>query len=99
MADNPNELTSQERAELEQLRAEKAARDEAAAAARERAELEQLRTEQARAERDAEEDRRIEAARKRMEPGDDLKMPLPQKIILAACVVIFALLVWYFLFR
>ena len=92
-------LSDEERAELEALRAEKAAREQQAAAARERAELEQLRAEQARAEQDAEADRRIEAARQRMEPGDDLKMPLAQKIILVACVIVFAVVVWYFLFR
>lgn len=48
MADN--NLTEAERAELEQLRAEKAAREQEAAAAKERAELEALRNEQAAAE-------------------------------------------------
>ncbi len=89
-------LSDQERAELEQLRAEKAAREEAEAAARERAELEQLREEQAQAEHDAAVDARIEAARQRMEPDDDLKMPLPQKIILLICIVIFVVVLFYF---
>ena len=47
MADN-NGLTDEERAELEQLRAEKAARERAARDAAERAELEHLRRQKAR---------------------------------------------------
>ncbi len=94
MADQP--LSDSERAELEQLRAEKAARQEAAEAARERAELEQLRQEQEQADRDAAFDQRIEAARQRMEPDDDLKMPLAQKIILLICIVIFVVVLFYF---
>ncbi len=94
MADEASPLTDDERAELEALRAERAAR--------ERAELEALRAERetaarqeaaaqqsaARAQRaSAEEDRRIREARERgaklMEPDDDLRMPLGQKITLA----------------
>ncbi len=44
---NDSPLTAEERAELEQLRAEKAKRDEEARARRERAELERLRAEHA----------------------------------------------------
>ena len=92
------QLSDSERAELEQLRAEKAAREEAAAAARERAELEQLRQEQEQADHDAAVDARIEAARQRMEPDDDLKMPMAQKIILLICIVIFIVVLCYFVF-
>ena len=49
MADEVVPLTDEERAELEALRAEKAARIQAEQAARERAELEALRNESARA--------------------------------------------------
>ena len=52
-------LSDEERSELEKLRAEKAAREEAQAAARERAELERLKAEQAASEKEAAEQRRI----------------------------------------
>lgn len=107
MADEAQPLTDEERAELEALRAEKAAR--------ERAELEELRAQknasahkasaqtptsqrpapqapaaQATAARRSAEDlaaeRRIAEQRERgarlMEPDDDLRMPLGQKIVL-----------------
>lgn len=94
MADNSG-LTDEERAELEELRAEKAAREEANKAARERAELERLRQQRAEEERDREAIKREEAARERgralMEPDDDLKMPLGQKIVIAAVVGIAAI--------
>lgn len=61
MSGSNESLTQQERAELERLRAEKAARE---------------RTELAHRERVARE-------RTLMEPGDDLSMPLGQKIVLA----------------
>lgn len=86
------ELTDDERRELEELRAEKAKRQEAAKAAQERAELEHLRSEKAVAAKEQEEIRREQAQRERgrklMEPDDDLKMPLGQKIVLAAVAVI-----------
>ena len=50
MADNAQPLTDEERAELEALRAEKAARLEREQAERDRAELEALRAEQAEAD-------------------------------------------------
>ncbi len=82
------ELTDDERRELEELRAEKAKRQEAAKAAQERAELEHLRSEKAVAAKEQEEIRREQAQRERgrklMEPDDDLKMPLGQKITIAA---------------
>lgn len=88
MADQNSSLTDQERAELEQLRAEKAARQEQEAAQRERAELEQLRAEKARQAQRAAEDAQLEQARQRMEPDEDLRMPVAQKIVLAICFVL-----------
>lgn len=89
-------LTEEERAELEQLRAEKAAREEAARQAAERAELERLRAEKSAAQQaqaqSAEEAARLERARKLMEPDeDDLTMPLGQKIVIAAIVGVAAI--------
>ena len=92
MADNAG-LTDEERAELEQLRAEKAARQQDAA---ERAELERLRAQRAEAEaaraaqeRDAE---ALERGRRLMQPDDDdLRMPLGQKIVIAAIVGVAAI--------
>ena len=91
MAVDDAALTEDERAELEQLRAEKAAREEAERARQERAELERLRAErQARTEE--------ERARSLMEPGDDLSMPVGQKIVLAgvAIAVLLAVLMLVF---
>lgn len=86
------ELTDDERRELEELRAEKAKRQEAAKAAQERAELEHLRSEKAEVAKEQEEIRHEQAQRERgrklMEPDDDLKMPLGQKITIAALGVI-----------
>lgn len=113
MADS--NLTDAERAELEALRAEKAAREQEAAAAKERAELEALRNEKAAAEaaqakaqeeadkaaKEAELDERDAARRERaremMEPDDDLKMPLAQKIVLFVIAVLIAWFVVYVL--
>ncbi len=71
-------LSDAERAELELLRAEKRAREE-------RAELARLRAEER-------EDVRVAMARERgrslMEPGDDLSMPLGQKIVLVGLAVV-----------
>lgn len=99
MPDEAAPLTDEERAELEQLRAEKAAREEAQRAAAERAELERLRAEKSKPQqrddtsrRAAAEDARIREARARgralMEPGDDLAMPLGQRIVLIAMAVV-----------
>ena len=91
MADTMQALSDDERAELEALRAEKAKREQAQAAAAERAELEALKAEAARAQEEVEQDRAIAAARERgrkiMEPDeDDLAMPLGQKIVIVAVV-------------
>ena len=112
MADEVRPLSDEERAELEALRAEKAAREERERAARERAELEALRNESAQRSQPvkreaaaaaaraakAEEDRRIREQRERgaklMEPDDDLRMPLGQKVVLG----VIALLVVIILF-
>lgn len=95
MADNTG-LTDQEREELERLRAEKAERERADREAAERAELERLRREQAAAREASDADRRAAEARERgralMEPDDDLKMPLGQKIVILAVVGVAA--VW-----
>ena len=86
-----NALTDDERAELEALRAEKAKREQARAAAAERAELEALKAEAARTQSEAEHDRAIAEARERgrkmMEPDeDDLSMPIGQKIVIFAVI-------------
>ncbi len=85
-------LTDEERAELEQLRAEKAARAKAQAEARERRELERLKEDKQREEAEAaqmlREAQMRQKGRELMEPDDDLKMPLGQKIVLAAVAVI-----------
>ena len=94
-----NPLTDDERAELESLRAQKAARERAQADRRERAELESLRAEQARERADVEARRaeaaRIERAREVMEPDEDLRMPLAQRIVLAVVAVLIAAFVLY----
>ena len=84
-------LTDEEREELRRLRAEKAARERAQADAAQKAE--RLRVEKAEAERDALDAQRRERAREYMEPDDDLKMPVGQKIVLLALAVIVALFV------
>lgn len=95
MAENDSPLTDEERAELERLRAEKAQRDRVAADAAKRAELERLRRDQADAELDARDARRRERAREAMEPDDDLKMPLAQKLVLLFVAVLIA---WFVVF-
>ena len=95
MADNTG-LTDEERAELESLRAEKAERLRAEKDASERAELERLRAQRAEVEaaraaqeRDAE---ALERGRRLMQPDDDdLRMPLGQKIVIAAIVGVAAI--------
>lgn len=94
MADAP--LTDEERAELERLRAEKAAREQAARNAAQKAELESLRAEQAEAEQMARDAERRERAREYMEPDEDLKMPLGQKLVLLVLTIIVAVFVMSF---
>ena len=106
MGNDNTPLTDAERAELEQLRAEKQAREDAERARRERAELERLRAERAQsqsvASAGAAQDKRIQESRERgrklMEPDDDLSMPLGQKLVLVgiaiAVVAIVALLMF-----
>ena len=84
-------LTDEERAELEQLRAEKAARQKAEMDAAERAELERLRAQRVADEAERAAQAREAQARARgralMEPDeDDLRMPLGQKIVILAIV-------------
>ena len=96
MADR-NGLSDEERAELEELRAEKAAREQAERDAAERAELERLRRQRAQGEADRARAARDAEARERgralMEPDDDdLRMPLGQKVVIL--VVVGVALVW-----
>lgn len=97
MSENGSPLSDEERAELERLRAEKATRDRAAADAAKRAELERLRREQREAERDERDARRREQARDIMEPDEDLKMPLAQKLVLLFVAIIIGWFVVYVL--
>ncbi len=99
MSDQPT-LSDEERAELEQLRAEKAAREKAQVEAAQRAELEQLRAEQARNQAEAAEAARIAAERERgrklMEPDDDdedIKMPVGQKIVIGVIALVAVVMV------
>lgn len=93
MANDDAPLSAEERAELEELRAQKAAAQERARARAERQELERLRQERAAAQPSASEER----ARKLMEPGDDLSMPVAQKIVLAAiALIVIAVVAMYF---
>ena len=99
-------LSDEERAELEALRAEKAARAKAEQDARERAELEALRAERA-AKQQQEQRAREEAAlaardaeirernRQLMEPDDDLRMPFAQKVVLAVLAFVVIAAVFY----
>ena len=102
MADNDG-LTEAERAELEQLRAEKAAREEAEKAKKELSSAKQteLKTKVqslAEADADARDAARRERAREYMEPDEDLKMPAGQKMVLGviALVVVVMLLMQFF---
>ncbi|WP_077598112.1 hypothetical protein [Olsenella urininfantis] len=93
MGVDPAGLSDEERAELEELRAEKRRREEAAMARQERAELDRLRAQRAKDERETQESRRIQELRDRnarlMEPDeDDLKMPVGQKVVLVAVLAI-----------
>lgn len=90
-------LSDEERAELEALRAEKAARERAERDARDRAELERLRREHAAEESERAAERRDAEARERgrrlMEPDDeDLRMAPGQRAVIIAVVVV--ALVW-----
>ncbi len=97
MADQDAPLSDEERAELESLRAEKAAREEEAKARQEREEIARLRAEKAEAERRKAEDERVERAREHgrelMEPDDDLSMPKGQKLVLLGIAVLAVALV------
>ena len=97
MSDNMP-LSDAERAELEELRAQKAEREALEQARRERAELERLRAERdreltgdtgARSDDGSQEQLSArERGRRLMEPGEDLSMPLGQKIVLVAVALI-----------
>ena len=93
-------LSADERAELEALRAEKAAAEERAKAEAERAELERLRREtEARAAQEAADAHAREVAERNraiMEPDEDLHMPLAQKIVLAVLGLIVIAAIIYF---
>lgn len=129
MSDDSRPLSDEERAELEQLRAEKARRQKEERARRERAELEQLRAqkrqaqkgghtgssydneppmksaEQLEEERQRREQQRVEAirdahdaelrerGREFMEPGDDLRMPKGQKLVILGVIIVVVLFV------
>jgi hypothetical protein len=96
MSQDAAPLSDEERAELEELRAEKAALEAAERARKERAELERLRAQSAQreaiAQQEAMADARARAARERaskfMEPGDDLSMPLGQRIVLIGLALV-----------
>ena len=101
-------LSDEERAELEQLRAQKTALEEAQREQQERAELEQLRKQQKHALEDAEyyaeKQRRKEERRKAWENPDygveDLEpMPLKQKIVIAVIAVIAVLVIGYVVYH
>lgn len=95
MSDTQAPLSDEERTELQRLRAEKASRDKAAADAARRTELERLRREQADAEADARDVERRERAREMMEPDEDLRMPLAQKLVLGFVAVVIAWFIVY----
>ena len=92
MAAENGGLSDDERRELEELRAEKARREEAQQAQRERAELKRLKAEQERTHAEVEKDRKARELRERnaklMAPDDDLRMPTGQKVVLLALAVI-----------
>lgn len=97
MSSSDRPLSDEERAELEALRAERAAREAAAQVQRERAELELLKAESARAARERELEERDRLVRERnarlMEPDDDLNMPVGQKLVLLGIALAAALIV------
>ena len=96
MSEGTQGLSEQERAELERLRAEKAERERAERDRAERAELERLRAERERAEYDARVAEVRERNRRAMEPDEDLKMPLGQKLVLLVLAIIVAVFVMSF---
>ncbi|KXB64033.1 hypothetical protein [Olsenella sp. DNF00959] len=87
-------LSAEERAELEELRAERDRRQAEEQAKRECEELERLKAQRERAEREAAKDEHARELRERnaraMEPGDDLSMPKAQRYVLLglACLVL-----------
>lgn len=87
--DDDRGLDDEERAELERLRAERDARERGRA---ERVELERLRREQEAADAAREEAERIARAKARgrdiMEPGEDLRMPRGQKVVIATVAIV-----------
>lgn len=99
MPDNHTPLSEDERLELERLRAEKQQRMQAKTAEQHRLELERLRREKAQAELDAQADerdaKRRQRAREYMEPDEDLKMPLAQKVVLLFVAILIA---WFVVF-
>ena len=78
MAGDQTPLTQSEREELEQLRAERRAREQVS-------EQERARIARARAR-----------GRELMEPGEDLSMPLGQKVVLVGLAVLVAVIVALF---
>lgn len=97
-------LSDDERAELEALRAQKRAQEEALQAAREREELEQLRKQQAQQREDLayyrqKEEKRRQREHERANPDyslDDLEpMPVKQKIVIAVLAVMTVLMIAY----
>ena len=100
MQDSP--LSASEREELERLRAEKEALDQAQAAAREREELERMRKAVAQQKKDLQTEERIQRAKieakNLMEPDDDLHMAKAQKIVfIVVFFVVIASIFLYFL--
>ena len=93
MPNSQTPLSDEERAELEQLRAEKARRDKARAEAAQRAELDELRREQRASAADERAAAQRERAREYMEPDEDLKMPLAQKLVLLFLAIVIAVFV------
>lgn len=93
------DLTQDERAELERLRAEKRDREREL----ERAELERLRVESRRLQAEAETDAHIEATRQKgrefMLPDEDLRMSRGHKLALGAVLGITLLWVFFTLIR
>lgn len=90
MSDMPDAgpLSDEERAELQRLRSERARRLDAERARKERLELRQLKEERA----EAAKDERIRELRRRnarlMETDDELNMPLGQKVVLGAILIV-----------
>ncbi|MGN0075907.1 MAG: hypothetical protein ACI38Z_02920 [Parafannyhessea sp.] len=92
MADSTKPLSDDERRELEELRAEKARKEQERKARRDRAELERLKAERKRAMAETERDRRARELGERnarlMEPDEDLNMPKGQKVVLVSLAIL-----------